>query len=188
MCNDHTRTAVTSSRRRGDLVTHTPPIMTTHGVAQQSDRLVAMWNPLRPAPGNVGFFSSAKSLVLPRGPAAEPGSVRGYPIDFRVKAHSPSWPPDGMRSVPDGYVWLAQYGLGCYERYLAGEGERWFANTLRIGRYLVERQEPDGSWLNRYALRHTFPLKAPWRSAMAQGEAASLLAKTLLGDRGAAIR
>jgi heparosan-N-sulfate-glucuronate 5-epimerase len=129
------------------------------------------------APGEAGFFSSAKRLVLPRGPASDPHGVRGYPIDFRVKAQSTRWPPDGMESPSDRYVPLAQYGLGCYERFLAGEGEEWFAAAVQVGRYLTQHQEPDGSWLNRLSFTHTFPLTAPWRCGMAQGEAASLLVR-----------
>src|SRR5581483_6551701 len=64
---------------------------------------------------------------------------------------------------------------GCYERWLAGEGEAWLDGALRTGRFLVATQESDGSWLNRRSLRHSFPLKAPWRRGMAHGEAASLL-------------
>ncbi len=41
-------------------------------------------------------------------------------------------------------------------------------------------QEPDGSWLNQLSFSHTFPLRAPWRCGMAQGEAASLLVRLYL--------
>ena len=129
------------------------------------------------APGEAGFFSSAKQLLLPRGPAADPGAVRGYPIDFRIKAHSLE--PERVLSS-DRYVPLAQYGLGCYERHLAGDGEQWFAEALRVGRYLVKHQEPDGSWLNMLSFRHTFLLNAPWRCGMAEGEGASLLVRLYL--------
>jgi heparosan-N-sulfate-glucuronate 5-epimerase len=132
------------------------------------------------APGGAGFFSSAKHLVLPLGPASDPAGVRGYPIDFRIKAQSQRWPPDGLSSPSDRYVPLAQYGLGCYERFLAGEGDGWLEAAVRVGRYLVEHQESDGSWLNYLAFTHTFLLDAPWRCAMAQGEAASLLVRVYL--------
>jgi heparosan-N-sulfate-glucuronate 5-epimerase len=137
----------------------------------------------RHAPGSAGFFSSDKRLVLPLGTAAVPHAVRGYPLDFRIKAQSLRWPPDGLKSPSDRYVPLAQYGLGCYERYLMGEGEAWLAAALRVGRYLVQHQEPDGSWLNRLAFTHTFPLAAPWCCGMAQGEAASLLVRLHLETR-----
>lgn len=132
-------------------------------------------------PGEAGFFSSARQLVLPRNPAADPHAVRGYPIDFRVKAQPLQRPRDGAWS--ERYVPLAQYGIGCYERYLAGDGEQWLAAATRVGRYLVEHQEPDGSWLNMLSFRHTFLLKAPWCCGMAQGESASLLVRLYLETR-----
>lgn len=124
---------------------------------------------------NAGFFSSAKRLTLPLGPASDPRKVRGYPIDLRVKARSPQWPPPELPSPSDDYVSVAQYGLGCYERWLAGQGEAWLRSAFAVGRFLMSKQEPDGSWLNQKSFKHTLPLKAPWRCAMAQGEGASLL-------------
>ncbi|MBV9466275.1 MAG: hypothetical protein JO206_02860 [Solirubrobacterales bacterium] len=132
------------------------------------------------APSNAGFFSSAKRMTLPLGPASDPDGVRGYPIDFRVKAQSAPWPPAGFSSPSDDYVNVAQYGLGCYERWLADEGEAWLQAALDVGQFLVASQEPDGSWLMRQPFRHTMPLKAPWRCGMAQGEGASLLVRLYL--------
>jgi heparosan-N-sulfate-glucuronate 5-epimerase len=129
-------------------------------------------------------LSSANGLLLPLGLASDPTSVRGYPIDFRVKAESPKWtPPDG---TPPGneFVYVAQFGLGAYERWVMGEGEQWLQTAIEIARYLVAQQRTDGSWLNRADFEHTFPVKAPWRSGMAQGEGASLLVRvhTETGD------
>src|SRR5579875_2471605 len=129
---------------------------------------------VRDAPGGTGFLSR---LMLPLGPAHDARQVRGYPIDFRVKAGSLRWPPDGMDGPGDRLVVAAQYGLGCYERYLAGEGDEWLEGALRVGRYLVAAPHTDGGWSNLRDFTHTFPLRAPWRSAMAQGEAASLLVR-----------
>ncbi len=128
-------------------------------------------------PSDAGFFSSAKRLTLPVGPMVDPRAVRGYPIDLRVKAQSTRWPPDGGTT---NYVNVAQYGLGCYERWLAEEGEVWLHGALDTGRYLLARQEQDGSWLHHEAFEHTLPLAAPWRCAMAQGEGASLLVRLYL--------
>jgi len=121
-------------------------------------------------------LSSSKSFFLPLGPAIDPDGVRGYPVDMRVKARSTSWPPPEVVVGPR-YVAAAQYGLGAYERWLAGEGERWLAAACTVGRHLVAEQEPDGSWLHLDPFPHTFPLRSPWRCGLAQGEAASLLAR-----------
>jgi hypothetical protein len=124
-----------------------------------------------------GFFSSAKSFFLPLGPAFDPAGVDGYPIDMRVKARSSSWPPPEMAGSMEFYVGVAQYGLGAYERWLAGDGEQWLAAARAAGAHLLSKQEPDGSWLHHKAFAHTFPLSPPWRCGMAQGEAASLLVR-----------
>jgi heparosan-N-sulfate-glucuronate 5-epimerase len=127
-----------------------------------------------------GFFSSSKRLALTVGPAVDVNAVGGYPIDMRVKAKVAEWPPDWAPSLDGHYVSLIQYGLGCYERFLAGDGEVWLETALAAGRHLVAKQETDGSWLNSFSVPHTFSLKAPWRCGMAQGEAASLLVRLSL--------
>jgi heparosan-N-sulfate-glucuronate 5-epimerase len=123
-----------------------------------------------------GFFSSASTLVLPVGDQLEPGALRGYPIDFRTKARTtgevPSW------RLPASAI---QWGLGCYERWLAGDGERWFEAAKSIAEQLVARQQSggrhDGGWLHEEPLAHTYRLSAPWLSALPQGEGASLLVR-----------
>lgn len=115
-------------------------------------------------------------MSLPLGSASDPGRVHGYPIDFRVKAQTARWPPS-IGNPADDYVSVSQYGLGSYERWIAGEGDVWLESALTVGRYLLRTQETDGSWLNQLSFNHTFPLRAPWRCGMAQGEAASLLVR-----------
>jgi heparosan-N-sulfate-glucuronate 5-epimerase len=142
----------------------------------------------------------AGSLVLPVGPRLARGAVSGYAIDLRVKAGDPGWSQggtivDGGRRATVGsgahggqvraerliYVSYVQWGLGCFERYLASEGEVWLRGALQAGRYLVANQERagryEGGWVHRFACPHTYPLRGPWVSAMAQGEAASLLVR-----------
>ncbi|HME02078.1 MAG TPA: D-glucuronyl C5-epimerase family protein [Solirubrobacteraceae bacterium] len=132
-----------------------------------------------------GFFSNAKSFFLPLGPAIDPRSVSGYPIDLRVKARSTDWRPVvGHVGHYRVYVAIAQYGLGAYERWLGGEGEEWLVAARAVGTHLLSRQEPDGSWLQHEPLPHTFPLIPPWCCAMSQGEGASLLVRlySVTGD------
>jgi heparosan-N-sulfate-glucuronate 5-epimerase len=102
----------------------------------------------------------------------------GYHIDLRVKARSSdvatAWP-----WTPGDKSWIAyaQYGLGCNERWVAGEGEEWLAAARTVGDTLVERQSAEGTWIQGFDLGHTYDLRAPWTSAMAQGEGASLLTR-----------
>ncbi len=134
----------------------------------------------RKDPTTAGIFSSAKRMTLPLGRASDAESVRGYPIDMSTKAQTSKWPPIDAGRLHDDFVSVAQYGLGCHERWILGEGEEWLQAALAAGRFLVESQERDGSWLNQRSFEHTFPLRAPWRCGMAQGEAASLLVRLYL--------
>ena len=129
-----------------------------------------------------GFFSSAKSFALPAGRQFGPDGVRGYYIDLRVKAEAPEWPHPSLGRLEDRlWVRVHQWGLGAYERYLAGEGEQWLQNAIDVGEYALEQQvrggARDGLWLNRLPYTKTFQLPAGWPSAMAQGEGASLLTR-----------
>jgi heparosan-N-sulfate-glucuronate 5-epimerase len=128
------------------------------------------------------FFSSAKTFALPVGSYISRSAPRGYFIDLRVKAETPVWPPawfpDRSAQV---FVVVAQWGLGAYERYVAGEGVQWLEGARACAEYLVAEQEATGSlsgaWTYRHPCPHTYRLNAPWVCAMAQGEGASLLAR-----------
>jgi len=135
-----------------------------------------------------GFLSNAKVFSLQPGPRVEPGSVRGYYIDLRVKADEPRWPPSWV-ARGNGNVGVGQWGLAAYERYLAGEGDAWLDAARQTGEYLVEGQvgvgAQAGGWPYTVPFPHTFRLKPPWLSAMAQGQGASLLVRLYLetGDK-----
>jgi peptidoglycan/xylan/chitin deacetylase (PgdA/CDA1 family) len=124
------------------------------------------------------FFSSAKSFPITVGTLVRPEEVHGYYVDLRFKATKPAWPPDWLR--PRGkqlHVATAQWALGCFERFLANEGEEWLKAAIDAGEYLLEDQEPDGAWLHGMTMPHSYQLHPPWISAMAQGESASLLVR-----------
>lgn len=131
----------------------------------------------QPRPRTAGVFSSARQLTLPVGPRIDPRGVVGYPIDLRIKADSPHWRGDQDPDLWPFYVPIAQYGLGCFERWLAGEGDEWLDAALAVGRFLVSRQDSNGCWINTQRFAHTFPLPDRWCCGMAQGEAASLLVR-----------
>ncbi len=122
-----------------------------------------------------GLMSSAATFSLPMGEHFEGQELRGYYIDMRTKARTPTW--DGPEECL--YVVRIQWGLGCFERYVANEGEQWLAGAVSCAEELLRRQHAggaqDGGFLHHEPLAHTFGLRPPWISAMAQGEAASLL-------------
>ena len=150
------------------------------GVRSQQAKRPAPRRPWRRDPTEPSIFSTASSFFAPVGRHIEPGEVRGYYIDFSFKATSADWPPTWLDSkIP--WVAVAQWGLGCYELYLSGEGKRWLAAAFAAGEHLAARQQvagpQAGGWVHGYRFKHTFDLSPPWLSAMAQGEGASLLTR-----------
>ncbi len=136
----------------------------------------------RPIRVGTSFLSSAKTFWLPLGRRFLGDGARGYYIDLSVKAQAPEWPPPWLgqrRSVE--FVQIAQWGLGAFERYAAGEGEPWLRAAIQCGDYLLREQEPEGeakgAWKYLHPFPHTYRLTPPWTSAMAQGEGASLLVR-----------
>jgi heparosan-N-sulfate-glucuronate 5-epimerase len=129
-----------------------------------------------------GFFSSVASFSLPAGGQVIPGGVGGYYIDLRTKVAVPEWPPlDAPPPERRVHVGTIQWALSCYEHYLAGEGEVWLDTALRCAEEILASQETGGplagGWLHPFPFPHTFPLRPPWLSAMAQGEGASLMVR-----------
>jgi hypothetical protein len=122
------------------------------------------------------------SFRLPLGRHFTPGTVRGYYIDLSSKAETPVWPPPWF-DAPDEHksIAVAQWGLGCFERFVAGQGDAWLAAAREAARHLAQTQHRDGklagAWLDERPFRHTFRVRTPWASAMGQGEAASLLVR-----------
>jgi heparosan-N-sulfate-glucuronate 5-epimerase len=132
--------------------------------------------------GSPSALGTARSFPVRSGEHVDLDRPRGYYIDFAYKARAPAWPPRwlGVGGRPL-YVTVAQWGLGCFERYLAGEGESWLAGAAGAADYLLEKQETEGrhagGWVHGFRYRHTYDLRPPWLSGMAQGECASLLVR-----------
>ncbi len=124
-------------------------------------------------------------LLLP-GEFVEPGAARGYHIDLRPKAFSTAWPPPWPFTTVL-HVPYTQWGLGCYEHYLAGDGEEWLQASVRAAEHLLDTQEREGAYrggfIHTKPYPHTFRLEPPWLSGIAQGQAASLFVR-LAGELG----
>jgi heparosan-N-sulfate-glucuronate 5-epimerase len=133
------------------------------------------------APANVIERLFSKAMWFPRdiGSQIDTDTVKGYYIDLREAANE-VWPPPWLPRMKL-YVGICQWGLGCYERYLAGEGTEWLRSAVAAGDYLLGTQEQDGplagGWAHRHAYPHTYSLSPPWLSGIAQGQAASLLVR-----------
>ena len=141
-----------------------------------------------PSPVRAGRYRNplerflSRSFKLAPGRHLDPSGVRGYPVDFAAKALAPSVLP-GFVSHPGRHLWVAhiQRALGSYERWLSGEGEEWLAAARAAADLLIEHQASggahDGAWVQTAEYPHTFALRPPWVSGMAQGEGASLLVR-----------
>ena len=124
------------------------------------------------------FLSTEQSFPIPLGSQIGEGSVRGYYIDMRVKAAEPALPPSWAR-FSDKTLWvaIAQWALGAYEHYLESGDDRWLTGMRDAGEFLLRNVGDDGGLWQTFLLGHTFPLAPRWISAMAQGQAASVLVR-----------
>jgi hypothetical protein len=132
-----------------------------------------------------GVLRTAASFSQPLGSHIEAKAVRGYYIDLRAKTENLRWPPEWWcRHEEQEYIAVSQFGLACYERFVAGEGDDWLTLARRTGEYLIDQQHrhgvSDGGWVHLWAYPHTYALRPGWLSAMAQGEGASLLVRLFL--------
>jgi heparosan-N-sulfate-glucuronate 5-epimerase len=83
------------------------------------------------------------------------------------------YPGVGYRANP---VSVAQYGLDAYSRFVRGGGPSDERAAFRAANWLVAHQQAEGRWL--YSFDFRLPggsVSAPWASALAQGQAMSLL-------------
>jgi len=78
-------------------------------------------------------------------------------------------------------VYLIQYGLSEYSFYILSHDKGHLASALQIADFLVQQQDSKtGYWFYSFDFLHEYTgclLKAPWASAMAQGQAISLLTR-----------
>jgi heparosan-N-sulfate-glucuronate 5-epimerase len=125
----------------------------------------------------------AWSSALSRGPGYEPhprgrafsaDAIRGYFLDYRAKTNSAATrTPE--RLTPAG---LAQLALGWWERSLDGDALAGPAFEEAARRLLSRAEETDGALKWAYEMCvPKFGLEPPWRSALAQGQAASVFVR-----------
>ena len=70
---------------------------------------------------------------------------------------------------------VAQLGLAAWQ--LRARETAWLDVAARAARWLAENLDESGRLSYLFPMPHTYRLRAPWHSAMAQGEAASLLVR-----------
>jgi hypothetical protein len=73
------------------------------------------------------------------------------------------------------HVSIAQLGLAAWQRERADPG--WSRVAEATARWLAGAMDDGGALQYGFPMKHTYDLPAPWISAMAQGEAASLFAR-----------
>jgi len=92
----------------------------------------------------------------------------------------------GLRYNP---IAIAQWGLGNYNLFCSGANEERKRKFLAASDWLCERLEQNSSgvwvWNHDFDWEYRSPLKAPWYSALAQGQGISLLLRAY-GETGAA--
>jgi heparosan-N-sulfate-glucuronate 5-epimerase len=69
---------------------------------------------------------------------------------------------------------VAQLGLGAWQLAVAGD-PRWLEVVSAVSDWVAGELDSEGRVAFEFAYPHTYRLEPPWYSAMAQGEAASLL-------------
>lgn len=129
----------------------------------------------------LGRFLSV-SFNQPLGSHIAAEGVRGYYLDMRVKASTPTWPSPDLPPLDRALqAVIAQWGLGAFEHWLATGSEEWLAAARAAGDHFVATQLREGpvagGWPHGGSFPHTFELPTGWLSGMAQGEAASLLVR-----------
>ena len=120
----------------------------------------------------------------------EPGKLGEYYMPFIAKADYPGFYDDkgipmldyhGAVGLQYNPIAIAQYGLGNYNIYCRNGEKSRRSKFLNIADWLVENLEetPYGTqvWYHHFDWEYRNKLKAPWHSALAQGQGISLLVR-----------
>ena len=112
-----------------------------------------------------------------------PGDITsGYYNDLRDKAgdhESPRAAVAALKAMTADRrlvhpISVAQLGLGAWQLAAAGD-PRWLEVVSAVSDWVAGELDSEGRVAFEFAYPHTYRLEPPWYSAMAQGEAASLL-------------
>lgn len=120
----------------------------------------------------------------------KPDGLGEYYMPFITKADYPGYYDDkgipmldyhGAVGLQYNPIAIAQYGLGNYNLYCRAGDQNRKAKFLTVADWLVENLEktPYGTrvWYHHFDWEYRDKLKAPWHSALAQGQGISLLVR-----------
>jgi hypothetical protein len=113
-----------------------------------------------PGDPHSGYYNDL-TVVIPAGDGPEAGRRRAAELTADRRSANP--------------VSIAQLGLAAWQSSELDRG--WLDTVEAVAQWLVSEMEPDGSIRVWFDMAHTYDLRAGWTSAMAQGEAASLLVR-----------
>jgi hypothetical protein len=123
-------------------------------------------------------------------PDATPGKLGPYYMSFASKAdYAAAFDSNGIPlldyrgALGRHYnpIAIAQYGLANYNLATAAHDDERRSKFLRVADWLIANLEPNqhgvGVWNHHFDWDYRTPLRAPWYSALAQGQGISLLAR-----------
>ena len=132
-----------------------------HYVPQQLYRRPQGLAPFEPGDPSGGYYNDLTVEILRYGPSAADG-----------RAALAEMVSDRRLANP---IDIAQLGLGALQQ--VDRSREWLSVARAAAEWLAADLDADGRLAFLFAMPHTFPVSPPWYSAMAQGEAASLLVR-----------
>jgi hypothetical protein len=125
-----------------------------------------------PAVNEPAFGTDARQYYMPfaeKARYAGPFDAGGVPLlDYR-----------GVIGPQYNPIAIAQYGLGCWNRWCSAGDRESLAKAFRAGEWLVDHLETNAGgkrvWRHHFDWEYFRTLRAPWQSGLAQGQGISLL-------------
>lgn len=147
------------------------------GALDRDPQLRGTYTPGDPA---TGYYNDLTSVARGYG---SPYEARAW-LDLFANRRDRIWP-----------VSVLQLGLGAWQLAQAGESD-WLDVAAAVAEWAVLDMDGYGRFAHHQDMPHTYAISAPWHSAMAQGQGASLLVRMarsldrpeLLGDARRSVR